>query len=560
MKPLAERAIGVVREGRIKILPENQEAIYLNWMENIRDWCISRQLWWGHRIPVWHCGECKAMTPAQDSRVEMVGGRAQAASAPQKCAKCGSTKLTQDPDVLDTWFSSGLWPFSTLGWPDDTEDLRAFYPTTLMINGFDILFFWDARMIMFGLKFLPRATEAERIPFRNLYIHALVRDAQGQKMSKMKGNVTDPLALIDQYGTDATRFALTVQASPGTDILLGEERFLSARAFANKIWNAARFLFFNLEKSGLADSLGDLAGPEARAGAPYRSGAELTLVDRWIYSRLSAVSAEVAESLEHFEFHHASHVVYHFFWHEFCDWYIEWVKPQLASADREAARVAWRNLFAVFEAALRLLHPFMPFISEELWHKLPQRTGAKSIALEPFPAPRAEWNDAEAERNMALLQEIITAARNIRAEVQVEQKKTVAAEFSTPGADLKRLVEHNREPVLRLATLSEVRFASGHLEASGGVVRSTAQFDLRIPFSESVDVGAEIAKLRKERERVAKDVESKRARLADGTFRSKAPEHVVRGMETTLAEREAELGKLSERLKQLERQAGGASA
>ncbi|MGH9792116.1 MAG: class I tRNA ligase family protein, partial [Candidatus Acidiferrales bacterium] len=227
MKPLAEPAIRVVREGLIRILPENQEAIYLHWMENIRDWCISRQLWWGHRIPVWHCADCRAMTPARDSRVEVVVGRAQAASPPQQCAKCGGTKLTQDPDVLDTWFSSGLWPFSTLGWPDDTPDLRVFYPTTLMINGFDILFFWDARMIMFGLKFMPRSTEAERIPFRNLYIHALVRDAQGEKMSKMRGNAADPLALIEKYGTDATRFALTVQAAPGTDILLSEERFLS---------------------------------------------------------------------------------------------------------------------------------------------------------------------------------------------------------------------------------------------------------------------------------------------------------------------------------------------
>jgi valyl-tRNA synthetase len=560
MKPLAERAIGVVREGLIKILPENQEAIYLHWMENIRDWCISRQLWWGHRIPVWHCAECKAMTPARDSRVEMVGGRAQAASPPAACGACGSAKLMQDADVLDTWFSSGLWPFSTLGWPDDTPDLRAFYPTTLMINGFDILFFWDARMIMFGLKLMPRATEAERIPFRNLYIHALVRDAQGEKMSKMKGNVADPLALIDRYGTDATRFALTVQASPGTDILLKEERFLSAQAFANKIWNAARFLFFNLEKSGLADSLAELAGPEARAGAPYRVSGTFSLADRWIYSRLSAVSAEIGEALEHFEFHRGSHVAYHFFWHEFCDWYIEWVKPQLASADRAAAVAAWRNLFAVFEAALRLLHPFMPFLSEELWHKLPQRAGAKSIALQQFPAPRAAWHNAEAEREMALLQEIITAARNIRAEAKVDAKKKVAAGLSAAAAGTRALVDANLEPIQRLATLSAVNFLQGHLSADGGVVRSTAEFDLRIAFSESVDVTAEAAKLRKERERLVKDIESKRARLGDAAFRSKAPEQVVRGMETALAEREAELKKLEARLAQLEGHAGGASA
>jgi valyl-tRNA synthetase len=559
MKPLAERAIGVVREGLIKILPENQEAIYLHWMENIRDWCISRQLWWGHRIPVWHCADCQAMTPARDSRVEMVGGRAQAASPPLKCGKCGSAKLTQDADVLDTWFSSGLWPFSTLGWPDDTPDLRAFYPTTLMINGFDILFFWDARMIMFGLKLLPRATEAERIPFRNLYIHALVRDAQGEKMSKMKGNVADPLALIEQYGTDATRFALTVQASPGTDILLKEERFLSAQAFANKIWNAARFLFFNLEKSGLANSFAELAGPEVRAGAPYGAGGELGLADRWIYSRLSAVSEEIGEALERFEFHHASHLAYHFFWHEFCDWYIEWVKPQLTpaqNADRAAAVAAWRNLFAVFEASLRLLHPFMPFLSEELWHKLPQQARAKSIALEPFPAPRSQWHDAEAERDMAQLQEVITAARNIRAEAKVEAKKPVAADFSATSAATRALVTANLDAILRLATLSTLHFLQGHLPSDGGVVRSTAVFDLRIAFSESVDVAAQAAKLRKERDRLAKDIESKRVRLGDSAFRSKAPEHVVRSMESTLLEREAELKKLADRLAQLEKQAG----
>ncbi len=562
MKPLAEPAIRVVREGLIKVLPENQEAIYLHWMENIRDWCISRQLWWGHRIPVWHCAECRAMTPARDSRVEVVGGRAQAASPPRQCAKCGSTKLTQDPDVLDTWFSSGLWPFSTLGWPDDTADLRAFYPTTLMINGFDILFFWDARMIMFGLKFMPRSSEAERIPFRNLYIHALVRDAQGEKMSKMRGNVADPLALIEKYGTDATRFALTVQAAPGTDILLSEERFLSARAFANKIWNAARFIFFNLEKSPVPGvSLEDLAGPEVRAGAPYGSEGGLSLADRWIYSRLSVVSAVVDDALEDFRFHDASHIVYHFFWGEFCDWYIEWVKPKLASSDREGAIAAWRNLFALFESALRLLHPFMPFLTEELWHKLPQRAGAKSIALEPFRESLSRYQGCQAEEDMELLQQIITAARNIRAEAQIDSKKKVAADLWTPDAATRALVEANLDAVLRLATVSELKFAVGRLDAAGGVVRSAPQFDLKIAFNESIDTAAESARLRKERERLTQDIAAKSARLADQAFRSKAPEHVVRNMESALAEREAELAKLRDRLAQLEQNpATGASA
>ncbi|MGH9860404.1 MAG: class I tRNA ligase family protein, partial [Candidatus Acidiferrales bacterium] len=325
------------------------------------------------------------------------------------------------------------------------------------------------------------------------------------------------------------------------------------RAFANKIWNAARFIFFNLEKSPVAGvSLEDLAGPQARAGAPYRVGAGLPLVDRWIYSRLSTVSAEIDDALANFRYHEASHLVYQFFWHEFCDWYIEWVKPALASTDRDAATAAWRNLFAIFDSALRLLHPFMPFLTEELWHKLPQRAGAKSIALEPFPAPRVEWRDAEAEREMTLLQEIIVVARNIRAEANLDAKKKSGADFSTPDPAVRRLLEMNLDPILRLAALSGLTVAAGHLDPNGGVVRSTARFDLRIPFSASLDVGAEVTKLRKERERLGKDIESKRLRLADPAFRSKAPERVVKTMESALAEREAELAKLRERLAQLQ--------
>ncbi|MGH9790843.1 MAG: class I tRNA ligase family protein, partial [Candidatus Acidiferrales bacterium] len=312
-------------------------------------------------------------------------------------------------------------------------------------------------------------------------------------------------------------------------------------------------IFFNLEKSPVAGvSLEDLAGPQARAGAPYGSDGELSLPDRWIYSRLGVVSAVVDGALEDFRFHEASHLVYHFFWHEFCDWYIEWVKPKLALADRDGATAAWRNLFAVFESALRLLHPFMPFLTEELWHRLPQGAGAKSIALEPFPEFRIRSQDCQAEEDMALLQQIITAARNIRAEAQIDSKKKVAAEFSTPDAATRALVEANLDAVFRLATVSELKFAVGRLDAGGGVVRSAAQFDLRIAFSESIDVAAESARLRKERERLGKDIESKRLRLADQAFRSKAPEHVVRNMESALAEREAELAKLRERLAQLE--------
>jgi valyl-tRNA synthetase len=535
MKPLAETAIAVVERGEIEIVPENWRAVYFEWMRNIRDWCISRQLWWGHRIPAWHCRNCGGITVARET--------------PTKCAQCSQDGIEQDPDVLDTWFSSALWPFSTLGWPEHTEDLRVYYPTSLLITGYDILFFWVARMIMMGLKFTGK------VPFRQVYLHSLVRTTEGQKMSKSKGTGIDPVALNQQYGTDAMRFTLAIMAAPGTDIVLSEERILSYRAFANKIWNAARFLFVNLDKMEAAGlTLDQLAAPEVRAAAPHRTRDTLGLVDRWMFSRATRVTAQISDALEHFRFHEAAHVVYHFFWGEFCDWYIEWVKPQLASTDREAAETAWRNLFALFHAALRLLHPFMPFLTEELWHQLPKREGAKSIAFERFPEVREQWEDDEAERQMALLQEIIVAARNIRAELKPKRK--VVADLSTADPAVRALVEANPDPVLRLARLSELRMVTGRLDPAGGPIRSAAAFDLRIPYGETIDVRAEVARLRKEKEKLARDLESKQSRLADETFRSRAPEKIVRSLESTLQERQVEYRKVVERLAQLEKSLG----
>jgi len=347
MKPLAAPAKETVLGGLIEVVPDNQRTILLNWLDNIRDWCISRQLWWGHRIPIWHCDGCKEMIPATDSRVELFEGHARAAGIPTKCPKCGGVKLTQDTDVLDTWFSSSLWPFSTLGWPDDTHDLRTFYPTSLLISGYDILFFWDSRMIMMGLHLTGGASPKERIPFRRLYLHSLVRTSEGAKMSKTKGTGLDPLQLTQQYGTDALRYMLASMAAPGTDITLSDDRVLGGRNFANKIWNAARFLFVNLEKveaGGL--TLEELAAPEIRAQAPYPVKGEGALAHAWIFSRLAAVTAQVNNALENFRFHEACQTIYQFFWGDFCDWYIEWVKPQLASTDREIALAAWRNIFA----------------------------------------------------------------------------------------------------------------------------------------------------------------------------------------------------------------------
>jgi valyl-tRNA synthetase len=553
MKPLAEPAKEVVNANTIEVVPDNQRTILLQWLDNIRDWCISRQLWWGHRIPIWHCDGCKEMVPALDSRVEIVEGHARAASPPATCPKCGGAKLTQDTDVLDTWFSSALWPFSTLGWPDDTDDLRTFYPTSLLISGYDILFFWDARMIMMGLHLTAGAEASDRIPFRRLYLHSLVRTAEGAKMSKTKGTGVDPLQLTAQYGTDALRYMLASMAAPGTDIALTEDRILGARAFANKIWNAARFLFVNLEKveaSGL--TLEELAAPEIRAKAPYPVPGEGALAHRWIFSRLAAVAAQVDSALDSFRFHEACQTIYQFFWGDFCDWYIEWVKPQLTAADREVALAAWRNIFAALDAALRLLHPVMPFLTEELWHRLPQPAGARSIALDKFPGARAGWADVASDDAMARLQEIIAAARNIRAEMKLDPKRKVAADFATRGAMLRNLVVENMDPLLRLATLSSLRVSSEHLDPVGAAIRSTAAFDLRIAYDDAVDKAAEIPRLKREIDRLAKDVESKQKRLSDESFTSKAPAKVVDALRATMMERQLEHKKLRDRLQQLE--------
>jgi valyl-tRNA synthetase len=553
MKPLAEPAKETVLGGLIEVVPDNQRTILLNWLDNIRDWCISRQLWWGHRIPIWHCDGCKEMVPATDSRVELSEGHAHAAGIPTTCPKCGSAKLTQDMDVLDTWFSSSLWPFSTLGWPDDTPDLRTFYPTSLLISGYDILFFWDVRMIMMGMHLTGGATPKERVPFRRLYLHSLVRTSEGAKMSKTKGTGVDPLQLTQQYGTDALRYMLASMAAPGTDIILSDDRIIGARNFANKIWNAARFLFVNLEKveaSGL--TLEELAAPEIRAKAPYAVKGEGALAHRWIFSRLATVTAQVNNALENFRFHEACQTIYQFFWGDFCDWYIEWVKPQLAETDREVSLPAWRNIFAALDNALRLLHPVMPFLTEELWHKLPQPAGARSIALEKFPEPLPNWADAGSDDAMARLQEIVVTTRNIRAEMKIDAKKKIAAEFSARTPMLRHLLEDNLDPILRLATLSSLRVTAEHLDPQGAVIRSTAAFDLRIALGDAVDKVAEKARLLKKRDELQKDIASKQARLADESFTSKAPGHIVDALRFTMLDRQLELRKVLNRLEQLE--------
>jgi len=537
MKPLAEPAIAAVERGDIRIVPDNRREEYFNWMRNIRDWTLSRQLWWGHQIPAWHCAEHKHVTVAREE--------------PAKCAACGSQNLTQDPDVLDTWFSSGLWPFSTLGWPEQTADFKTYYPTSLLITGYDILFFWVARMAMLGIHFTGQ------VPFRTVYLHSLVRTTSGEKMSKSKGTGLDPVKLNQQYGTDAMRFCLASMAAPGTDIVLSDDRLASSRNFANKIWNAARFLFVNLDKFEQGGtSLEELAGPEVRANAPYAASDGVPLIDAWLFARLSETVTLVNEALANYRFHEAAQGVYQFFWGDFCDWYIEWVKPELIGGDRPRAVVAWRNLFAAFDAALRLLHPFMPFLTEELWHQLPQPAGAKSIALDNYPEVRGAWKNSKALEDFGEIQEAIGALRTLRSDMKLDPKKKVAAEFSSENTGTHRVIGANRDGIVRLAALSDLNVSAERFARAGGMVRSTARFDVRLAYAaDTVNAVEELPRLRKEIEGLEKAIASKEKQLSDATFRKRAPENIVRAMETTLAEQKTELEKLRKRLAGLDRAA-----
>jgi valyl-tRNA synthetase len=534
MRPLADKAMAAVERGEISMVPENRREEFFNWMRNIRDWVISRQLWWGHRIPAWHCEKCQEVTVAR--------------LTPTKCRACGATEIKQDEDVLDTWFSSALWPFSTLGWPAETPDFKVYYPTSLLITAYDILFFWVARMIMMGIHFTGK------VPFRAVYLHSLVRTASGEKMSKSKGTGLDPVALNEKYGTDAMRFCLTSMAAPGTDIVVSDDRLLGARAFANKIWNAARFLFVNLDKFEEAGArLEELATPEVREKAPYPFRGTVPLIDAWLFARLADTLDVVKDAFETQRFHEAVQSIYQFFWNDFCDWYIEWIKPELTGSDHPRAVIAWQNLFAAFETALRLLHPVMPFLTEELWHQLPQRPGAKSIALERYPEARQAWRNAAALEEIQLVQEVIKAVRAIRADMKLDPRKRLAAEFSSQDSGIRDKVTANLDGILRLALLTELKVTSAKLPQSGGGLRSTSLFDVRVPYLiEMIDLGAEIGRLQKESERLVKDIASKERQLGDPTFRERAPGKIIQSLQATLEERRIEMKKVTERMSELE--------
>ena len=517
-KPLAEKAIEAVETGRIVFVPANWSKTYFEWMYNIRDWCISRQLWWGHRVPAWHCQECHEIIVARE--------------APAKCDRCGSANLEQDTDVLDTWFSSGLWPFSTLGWPDQTEDLKAFYPTSLLITGFDILFFWVARMAMLGIEFMGD------VPFRQVYIHGLVRDAERQKMSKTKGNTIDPLIVTEKYGTDAVRMALLQGAAPGTDIVLTEERMESSRAFANKIWNAARFLLGKMEFCGVEPWL-PARLEDFRPEADPATGA-VPIEDRWIFSRLNACAAQANRAIETYRYHEAAQVLWHFFWHEFCDWYLELKKLEF----RENSRLTpgWRNALAAFETALRLLHPAMPFLTEELWQRLAtdRATRPVSIALAGYPQFNEDAADAEAEREIGILQEIVTVARTLRTEAKLDPKLQVAGVLYSLGPALD-VARRNGEAIRKLANVNLELKAEAAPKAPG--IRSGPEFDLALHLPKAQE-DAQRKRDEKEREQLLKNIANNERQLNDEKFLGRAPAHVIDGMRQKLADYKTQLGKL----------------
>ncbi len=518
-KPLAEQGLAAVADGRITIIPERFTKVYNNWLENIRDWCISRQLWWGHRIPVWYCADCQGMTVARQD--------------PTECVHCHSQRLEQDPDVLDTWFSSGLWPFSTLGWPDDTPDLRRYYPTSVMETGYDILFFWVARMIMSGLEFTGTA------PFHTVYLHGLIRDEHGRKMSKTAGNVLDPLELMDQYGTDALRFTLLTGSTPGNDMNLSIERIAANRNFSNKIWNVTRFVVSNL---GTAFQSG--------AGSTWNLSG-LTLPDRWILSRLNRLVATVTRLIDSYQFGEAGRQLYDFLWSEFADWYIEVAKIRLYGADARAQATARRVLVHVLDRTLRMLHPFIPFITEAAWLHLPHE--GESLMIAKWPSQSPALLDDEAEVQMSVLIEVIRAIRNIRSEYDVEPAKRIAA-YLAGGEHYDLLVKH-QEIITALARLDGER-----LELSVSLPEKPAQtagqviaggIEIYLPLAGMIDLAAERERCQKEIAQLEKLIATSKTKLANPGFVNKAPAGVVEREREKLADLELQAAKTWDRLKEL---------
>jgi valyl-tRNA synthetase len=508
-----------VVKGKTKIVPGTWEATYFEWMNNIRDWCISRQLWWGHRIPVWYCDSCnKVIVSTID---------------PDKCPDCGGTKLRQDEDVLDTWFSSALWPFSTLGWPQKTKALKTFYPTSLLVTGFDILFFWVARMMMMGIYVM------KEVPFKDVYLHALVRDEKGEKMSKSKGNSIDPLVMIDKYGTDAFRFTLTAYTAQGRDVRMSEERIEGYKFFVNKIWNAAKLTLTNLEDFDEKSAI----------------KVEDSLPDKWIKARLNRAIIEVTGSLDEYRFNDAAAAIYRFVWHEFCDWYLEMSKSAFyGKVGEEQRQATQRTLRDVFQTMLHLLHPFMPFVTEELWQAL-NGSDKKSIMVSSFPIVNQEWENDPAEKEMELLMDIITSVRNIRGEMRIAPSQKLQVMISVTDKTTKGLVEDGKGYLVTLANLETVTVEVDLVEPKGvatGVIGSLRVF---VPLSGIVDIAGEKTRLQKEIVKVKKDLEQSSKKLSNRDFMEKAAEAIIKKEEEKLndsQERLAALETAENKLKDLE--------
>ena len=511
MKPLAEPAVDCVRDGRIQFIPERMNKTYYNWMENIKDWCISRQLWWGHRIPAWYCPDCGEMIVARET--------------PHACPKCGSTNLHQDEDTLDTWFSSALWPFSTLGWPEKTKELEYFYPTDTLVTGYDIIFFWVARMIFSGLEHM------KEVPFKTVFFHGLVRDAQGRKMSKSLGNGIDPLEVIAQYGADALRFTLVTGISPGNDTRFSTERVEASRNFANKLWNASRFILMNIE------------GKDVKNELP----AHLATEDKWILSAFNRVAKEVNENLEKFELGIAAQKLYDFLWDQFCDWFIEIAKIRLTGDDEKAAQEVRQVLVWVMTRTLAMLHPFMPYITEEIWQTMPH--DGEALIVDAYPAYDPALEFPEASARMESVMAAVRAVRNRRSEMNVVPSRRTKLHIATakPG-----VFEEGTAVFQRLAYATEIEVAES-FDLEGAVTIVTPDAKIYIQMDELVDKAAEIARLTKELQSAEKQFATAQAKLSNEKFTGKAPANVVEGVRQNAARLQEHIALIRSSLEALNR-------
>jgi valyl-tRNA synthetase len=508
MRPLADKALAAWERGEVRFFPKKWENTYAHWLRNIRDWCISRQLWWGHRIPVWYCGACGRMTVARQD--------------PSSCSHCGSAEIRQDPDVLDTWFSSALWPFSTLGWPEDTEDLRRYYPTSVLVTAYEILFFWVARMIMMGLEFRGE------VPFRDVYIHGLVRDMQGRKMSKSLGNGIDPLEIVDEYGADALKFTLAFLAAQGQDILMNKESFKLGSKFTNKIWNASRFLLMNLEGR-------ELLPPERLS---YEE------VDLWILDRLNGTVASMREALDQYRFFDAAQAAYEFFWNDFCDWYIEAAKLKLD--DRKISL-----LLAVLEESLRLLHPLLPFVTEEIYQKLPRHDG--SIMTAAYPEVRPERSHPQVASRFTVVQELVRAVRTLRSEFTIPMDRPVrVAAAAEPGSPALTALRDHQELIALLTNARDLSIDSRQPAREGAIPVVGAGFEAFVYIREAIDVSKETARLNKELAGMEALRQRTEAKLANAAFVAKAPPEVVARERERLEEYGRRRAKIEEYLRELQ--------